>query len=510
MTSDAAPRTRLFVPTLRLAVPSIVENFLHSAVYSVDMLMLASLGESALAASALTSMFLWRMTAVTASLQFGAAAYISRRWGESRFALARAAAMHALALAGLCGAVVGSVLILILPWVFRALGGNTEVVNLATAFTTPILVVFPLIQMRVILGASLRAAGDTLTPQLATLVVNVLNVAFNYVLIYGKFGMPALGMPGAGLGTAAAITCGFLFLLFRSTRGVKPRRLFDIPVIAPPAKDALLDPTPILGVAMAAAEPGAEFAAGLPIARAETPRSRSALAGTFKFSRRGMRLWIPGVTAPILRVSGSALIEELLVTAGFFGFIRLISGMGTMPLAAHAAVSAIESFSFNTGGGFAVAASTLVGQALGRRDPALALRAMWLCLVLAITAMGTLGIIFSTTPEWFLHWFSPKDAGPVFMLLAIQLLLIAAIEQPLLGATQTLGGCLRGAGDTLSPTLAQLIGTIAVRLGLGYWLAYPMGLGIIGLYFATIIDWGARATFLAACVLGGRWRRVKV
>lgn len=509
MTTEAAPKTCLFVPTLRLAVPSIIENFLHSAVYSVDMLMLAALGEAELAASALTSMFLWRMTAVTASLQFGAAAYISRRWGESRFALARAAAMHALALAGLCGAVVGSVLILILPWVFRALGGSNEVVNLATAFTTPILVVFPMIQMRVILGASLRAAGDTLTPQLATLVVNVLNVAFNYVLIFGEFGVPAMGMPGAGLGTAAAITCGFLFLLYRSTRGVKPRRLFDIPVIAP-AKTDLLDPTPILGVEMAAAEPGAEFAAGLPIMRAESPRPRSALAGTFKFSRRGMRLWIPGITAPILRVSGSALLEEMLVTAGFFGFIRLISDLGTMPLAAHAAVSAIESFSYNAGTGFAVAASTLVGQSLGRRDPGLASRAMALCLVLSISVMGTMGIIFSIAPEWFLHWFAPTDAGAAFTFLAIQLLLIAAIEQPLLGMTQTLSGSLRGAGDTLSPTLAQLLGTIGVRLGLGWWLAYPMGLGIVGLYIATIIDWGTRAAFLGACVLGGRWRRVNV
>lgn len=487
--AGAAPShgTPLVRPALRLAVPSIVENLFHSAVYSVDVLMLGMLGERELAASSLTSMFLWRTTMVTASLQYGVAAYVARRWGAGDFALARRAATHATLLSALLGAIVAAIVIPFLPLLFRGLGAPSDVIQLATAFTTPILIVFPLVQMRTILGASLRAAGDTLTPQLATLVVNVLNVAFNYVLIFGKFGVPAMGMPGAGIGTAMALSCGFLFLAWRAGRGVRPRRLFAAVEVVPAEEDMRQEPV-------------------APLAEAVSPgRMRS---GVFAFSTSGLRLWISGITGPILRVTRSALVEELLVTAGFFGFIRLIAGMGTTSLAAHSAVSAIESFSYNAGAGFAVAASTLVGQALGRRDPALALRAMGLALSLAIVTMGTLGILFSLAPTWFLQWYLPRDADPAFMLLAVQLLLIAAVEQPLLGATQTLSGSLRGAGDTLSPTYAQLAGTITVRLAMGWLLGVHMGMGVVGLYLATVIDWGVRAGFLGWCVLRGRWRRI--
>lgn len=482
-------QTPLVRPALRLAIPSIVENLFHSAVYSVDVLMLGMLGERELAASSLTSMFLWRTTMVTASLQYGAAAFIARRWGGGDYAMARRAATHATLLSALLGAIVAALVIPFLPRVFGVLGAPAEVIQLAVAFTTPILIVFPLVQMRTILGASLRAAGDTLTPQLATLVVNVLNVAFNYVLIFGKLGVPAMGMPGAGIGTAMAISCGFLFLAWRAGRGVRPRRLFAPNEVVPAEEDLRQEPVAPMPVVVEGARPR---------------------GGVFAFSPRGLRLWIDGVTAPILRVSGSALLEEILVTAGFFGFIRLIAGMGTTSLAAHSAVSAIESFSYNAGAGFAVAASTLVGQALGRRDQSLALRAMALCLVFAVVTMGTLGILYSLAPQWFLHWFLPRDANPAFTWLAVQLLLIAAIEQPLLGATQTLGGSLRGAGDTLSPTYAQLAGTITVRLALGWLLGYHLGMGVVGLYLATVIDWGVRAAFLGWCVLRGRWRRIVI
>ncbi len=485
----AQGRTPLARPALRLAIPSIVENLFHSAVYSVDVLMLGMLGERELAASSLTSMFLWRTTMVVASLQYGAAAFVARRWGAGEFAQARRAATHATLLAALLGALAAAVLIPLLPRVFTLLGAPAEVVPLATAFTTPILIVFPLVQMRTVLGATLRAAGDTLTPQLATLVVNVLNVAFNYVLIFGKLGVPAMGMPGAGIGTAGAISCGLMFLVWRSRRGVRPRRLFAPVEVVPAEEDLRQEPVAPMPVVV------------------EGARARS---GVFTFSARGMRLWIDGITAPILRVTRTALLEEVLVTAGFFGFIRLIAGMGTTSLAAHSAVSAIESFSYNAGAGFAVAAGTLVGQALGRRDQQLALRAMSLSLLMAAVTMGTFGILYCVAPQWFLRWFLPSDASPAFVWLAVQLLLVAAMEQPLLGATQTLGGSLRGAGDTLSPTIAQLVGTISVRLGLGWFLGVHLGWGGVGLYLATVIDWGVRAGFLAWCVWRGRWRRIRL
>ncbi len=159
------------------------------------------------------------------------------------------------------------------------------------------------------------------------------------------------------------------------------------------------------------------------------------------------------------------------------------------------------------GVGFAVSASTLVGQALGRRDPRMARRAFWLCALFAMSIMGIIGSVLAAAPGWFLGHFSRERE---FLGIGIPLLIIAAIEQPMIGATATLSGGLRGAGDTLSPTISQFYGTLGVRVGIGYLLAFHYKMGIQGMYWATVIDWTVRAAILTALVLGGRWKSIRV
>ncbi|MDX2174853.1 MAG: MATE family efflux transporter [Candidatus Sumerlaeia bacterium] len=454
----------------RLAFPSIVENFFHSAVYMVDAMFLATLGESELAASSFAGMLMWRLNATVASHQYAFGAYIARRWGEGRHALAREAASHAVTLAAVLGMVVVIAMMPLLELVLGLLSGSAEVVPTAYVYIVPILLAFPLQQARVVLSSSLRAAGDTVSPQIATLIVNLVNVFLNWVLIFGNLGAPRLGIMGAGIGTALAIATGALFLFFRARFGIRPRKLF-----------------------------------------ADAPRRAGASqrdSAVVALPTRGARLWLPSVTPRIARLAGPSLIEEILITIGFLGFFRMITDCGTTAMAAHSAVSAIESLSFNAGAGFAFAAGTLVGQCLGRRDKALALRSMQLCVLFAVVVMGGLGICFAAFPGVFVRAFLPPDAGPDFAYTATILLLIVAVEQPVLGATQVLGGSLRGAGDTLSPTIAQIAGTVCVRLGLGYYLAFGLGWGVVGLYWATVVDWTLRTSVLSYLVFRGRWSRI--
>lgn len=485
----------LLRPALRLAIPSMAENILQSAVFLVDALMLAAVGELELAAVSMTGIFLWRLTEVIGCLQIGTAAFVARRWGEGRADQARIAATHGVTLAAALGLLTALVVLPFTPWIFRLLSGGEELVGVSVVYTTAILLVFPITQIRINLSASLRAAGDTRTPTLASIVVNLLNVALNYVLIFGKFGLPRLGMAGAGIATALALVIGTGVLLVLAGRGLHPKRLFDEPVV-PEVNPAELGIEPSTNPVIPAAQtpPAPPDAAAAPDA-------------TFRLVREGFRLRVPGVTGTIFRVSRVSLLEELIVSVGFLTFYRMIATFGTTAMAAHSAVVRLESLSYMIGAGLAVSSSTLVGQSLGRRETATAARAFQLCALLAASLMGTLGIVYAAIPHHLLGWFSMR---PGFIELAVPLMIIAAIEQPLIGIAATLGAGLRGAGDTFSPTIAQLVGNLGFRIGFGYLLAFHFGLGIQGIYWATVIDWFLRTLVLTGFILRGRWRSIIV
>lgn len=517
---------------IRLATPFIAGNLLQSFVFFVDALMLARVGEAELAAVSITGILLWRSTEIVGCLQIGVAAFVSRRWGEELYGRARRAASHGISLAFLLGLAAALALLPQLKPILRALGAEPDVAGAGAAYAAAVICAFPLNQVLINLAASMRAAGDSRTPFLASIITNITNIVFNYLLIFGHFGFPRLGMLGAGIATAIAITLGAFSLLTAAAVGVRPRRLFaaqrpacpkevsvepeqDLPLALPleglPGQTEpipLGPPLPENGEAEREAPaplPAAAFApASPPRMRGATPRDADPV---FRLTRHGFRLRIPVVTGRILRISAPALLEEALISIGFFAFIRLIAGFGTTALAAHSAVVRIESLSFMIGAGFSVAASTMVGQSLGRRDPRSAVLAFAWCAWFSAVSMATLGIIYALIPEALLSWFSrEKD----FLSIAIPLLIIVSIEQPLIGAAATLSGGLRGAGDTLSPSLAQLFGNILIRVGGGYFLSVRLGMGVQGVYWATVADWGMRFVVLFSLVLRGRWRRTLV
>lgn len=518
-------QTGLLRPTLRLAIPSILENAFQSAVFIVDAFMIAWVGMLELAAISIIGIFLWRLGEVSASLQAGTAAYVSRRWGEGRHDLARVGATHGMFLAFLIGITVAACAHFFAPPVLRFLAkGSEQVVPLAITYVSIVLLVFPFQQMRINLSASLRASGDTLTPSIATLLVNVLNIILNYILIFGKFGAPALGLKGAAISTALAFLAGWAFLVAMAGRGIRPRRLFEaraIPMVEGPepalenlaAPDIAVPGTNVSLDAGSAAVDGGHCGRdgqGERVEQGEGPNSSFLLHpssllhdGLFRLTRAGLRPRIRGTTGRIVRTSLPTMLEEIIVSIGFFGFVRMISAFGEKALAAHSTVVRYESLSFMAGVGFAISASTLVGQSLGRGEVRTAMRAFQVTCLLAIVVMGFLGMGMCLFAEELIRLFR-GDSG--MMLLGVPIMILAGVQQPVIGTTMALAGGLRGSGDTLSPTISQLFGTFLVRLGLGYWLAFPMGMGVVGIYWATVVDWSLRTAILAYFVHRGKWR----
>ena len=181
--------------------------------------------------------------------------------------------------------------------------------------------------------AALRAAGDTKTPLIVGVVVNLVNFGINYTLIFGNFGFPRLGINGAAIGTSIAYTTGatlFVLLFLRHRLGIGLHR-----------EAPLLD------------------------------------WGTI---RRILRIGVPAAT------------EQLAFQIGLLVWIVMVVGFGQNAVAAHQIGLRIQSFVFMPGLGMSIASSALVGQNLGARNAELADRTAREATKLSILIMGALAL----------------------------------------------------------------------------------------------------------------------
>jgi Na+-driven multidrug efflux pump len=162
---------------------------------------------------------------------------------------------------------------------------------------------------------------------------------------------------------------------------------------------------------------------------------------------------------------------------------------------------------FLPGLGFAMAATTLVGQALGGGKVRQAEEGTWIAARYCMVLMGVIGAGFGLFGEPLMHVFSDD---PNVTRLGGEVLFIACWNQPFMALGQVMAGGLRGAGDTRYPMWVTMGSIWGIRLPLGYALAVPLGLGLHGAYFAYVLDTLARAFFMWWRWHQGRWKTIKV
>jgi putative MATE family efflux protein len=208
----------------------------------------------------------------------------------------------------------------------------------------------------------------------------------------------------------------------------------------------------------------------------------------------------------IFKIGYPAGLEQGAMQLGFVIFLFVVSLYGTAPYAAYGIGVQILSFSFVVGFGFTIAASTHVGQLLGARDPDAATASGWRALGLAIACMVVLGgaiIVFAEPMARFMI-----DDPEVVRLTVIFIYILGAM-QPLMAVDFTLGGALRGAGDTRFPLLTTLTGLVVVRgtvAGLFAW----WGLPVEWVFGALVLDYVVKSALLALRFRSGAWQRIEI
>jgi putative MATE family efflux protein len=203
----------------------------------------------------------------------------------------------------------------------------------------------------------------------------------------------------------------------------------------------------------------------------------------------------------LLRIGIPAGIEQGVWQGGFIVFLWIVALYGTAPFAAYGIGVNLLSFSFVVGFGFSIAASTLVGQALGARDPDAAARRGWQAMGLAVAVMvvfGT-GIIAAARP---LARFLIDD--PQVVELTVFFIYVLGSVQALMAVEFTLSGALRGAGDTRFPLYTVMCGLFGARVALAALFAW-LGWSVQWVFAALIADYVVKASLLIWRFRSRRW-----
>ncbi len=446
----------------RMAWPTITEQCLNLTVGLNEVFLVGHLSKEAgarlgydsaqgLAAVSLGQFFNWIALAAFNGIGIATTALVARSIGAKEPQKGIVYGRQALLMAFGLGVFMSLVLYFAGPFMLFLLGADGQLMEIGTTFVHTTALGMPFFALLVAGNGCLRGKGDTRTPLIVMLLVNVTNIAVAWLLVNGQFGLPALGVEGAALGAVTSWAIGSVLVVSKLLFGLRigpSNRDFRIPLSLKFNREAA----------------GAIFSQGLP-----------------------------------------TVAEQWTFQVGIFFFARILVSQGTVIYAGHNAIINIDSISFLPGIGLGIANTVLVGQALGAGKPEEAELYAKTAYKMGLFFMTIMGGTFFFFPEFFLGLLI---GDPRVIAAATPGLRIAGLFDPLVGTGFILTGALRGAGDTRFPLYVRMLSSIVVRVSLGYLFMQVLGLGLLGGRLAM----GADTTLLAALVIwrfrSGRWKTI--
>lgn len=210
---------------------------------------------------------------------------------------------------------------------------------------------------------------------------------------------------------------------------------------------------------------------------------------------------------PVLNIGVPSGIDSLIFQGAKVLVSVFLSGMGTKALQAHAIANSVGGYLWLVGNAMQVAAVTVVGQAYGARQFKTAKN--WMRRLLAYTAGIQIAMLipFLLLLNFLISLYAPV---PETAQLAAKILKTLALAQPFVyGASFVLPQCLRATGDARNTMVISVLSLIFMRLALGWFLAFPMNLGVYGIWLGTLADWVGRGAGFAWRMEANRWHQGK-
>jgi MATE family multidrug resistance protein len=421
---------------LRLAVPVVLSELAWMLMSVVDTIMVGRLSAEAIGAVGLSSSLYYIPALFGTGLLLGLDTLVSQAHGRGDRADCRASAIQGIYIVLLFSVPVMAVVQWI-PALLPRWGTNPAVAAQTAAYIRLLNWGTPWLLAYACFRRYLQGMHIVKPVTFALVTANLVNLAGNWLLIYGEFGLPRMGVRGSALSTVAAraYMAGFLVAV-----AVWHER-----------------------------KAGGSFFARFPL-----PNGRRIL--------RILQLGAPAATQMIFEI-------------GAFGGATVIAAkLSADSLAAHQIALNIASVTYMVPLGISAASAVAVGHSIGAGNPARARRAGYLAIGVATAFMAVMALLLTVFPHQIVWIYSPD---PQVMAIGAPLLALAAAFQIFDGIQTAATGCLRGLGYTRAPMVLNFVGYWMLGLPLGYWLCFRGKLGVFGVWIGLTVA----LVFIAMLVL---------
>ena len=427
-----------------LAIPMVLEMVMESLFALSDVFFVARLGASAVATVGLTESMMIVVYTLAMGLAISGTAVVARRIGERNSDGAGRAAVQVIVLGAAISGVLAVLGAVMAPSLLRVMGASTDVLATGTTFARVMLGGSWTAFLLFVVNATFRGAGDAAVSMRVLWLANGINIVLGPLLIFGVGPLPELGVVGAAVATTIGRGTGLLYAFSRLLRGTGHLRV-----------------------------------------------------------RRTHLVLETETMATMLRMSVNGSFQVLVGSLSWIVLVRLMAAFGSAAMAGYTIAVRMVMFAMLPAWGLGNAAATMVGQALGAKNPDRAERAVWTAARYNVAFLGLMGMTFVLFARSIVGGFThdPEVAN-----VAVSGLRIIAFGFPLFAFGMTLTQSFNGAGDTSTPTRINIAVFWMFEIPLAWVLARHTGMGAEAIFVSITAAYSLLAGVSALMFRRGGWR----
>ena len=456
MVQDGLPMTlgQQLELTVQLSIPAIISQISSIMMQFIDASMVGSLGAEASASIGLVSTTTWLFAGISVACATGFYVQVSHLLGSKDTVQARSVLRQSLVAVLLFSLAVSAIGVALSGPLPRWLGGDEAIRHDASMYFLIYMLTLPFLQMNMLSSGMLRSSGNMYTPSMLNVMMCILDVIFNFFLIFPTrtvdIGGMALIVPGAGLGVTGAALGTALATV----------------IVAVMLLHSLCVKSPELNL----------------------KQEKGSYRPTLKCLKNAVGIALPMGCERII-MCGAQIMSTV-----------IIAPLGTIAIAANSFAITVESLCYMPGHGVSNAATTLVGQSIGAGRKDLTWRFAHISVWMGIAVMTFMGIVMYVGAPAMMGIMTPDAAVQD---LGSRILRIEAFAEPMYAASIVVYGVFVGVGDTLVPSIMNLGSIWAVRLSLAALLAPELGLE--GVWIAMCIELCFRGAIFLVRLYRKKW-----
>lgn len=456
MVQDGLPMTlgQQLKLTVQLSIPAIISQISSIMMQFIDASMVGSLGAEASASIGLVSTTTWLFAGISVACATGFYVQVSHLLGSKDTVQARSVLRQSLVSVLLFSLAVSAIGVALSGPLPRWLGGDEAIRHDASMYFLIYMLTLPFLQMNMLSSGMLRSSGNMYTPSMLNVMMCILDVIFNFFLIFPTrtvdIGGMALTVPGAGLGVTGAALGTALATV----------------IVAVMLLHSLCVKSPELNL----------------------KQEKGSYRPTLKCLKNAVGIALPMGCERII-MCGAQIMSTV-----------IIAPLGTIAIAANSFAITVESLCYMPGHGVSNAATTLVGQSIGAGRKDLTWRFAHISVWMGIAVMTFMGIVMYVGAPAMMGIMTPDAAVQD---LGSRILRIEAFAEPMYAASIVVYGVFVGVGDTLVPSIMNLASIWAVRLSLAALLAPELGLE--GVWIAMCIELCFRGAIFLVRLYRKKW-----